>query len=186
MNPPISSHALLMAALAVFVGWRVYRRVRRLIGRQPVRPRRLMATAILFPLLVVLVALPGLHDATMLAGIVAGVVGGIALGWIGLRLTRFEATPEGYFYRPNTALGVAISLLFVGRLVYRFGSIYVASGNLDPTTLQNFGRSTLTVALLGLVAAYYSTSAIGVLAWYRKARSPASTSAATSPRAPLV
>ena len=185
MNPPISSHALLVAALAVFVGWRIYRRVRRLIGRQPVRPARLTATAILFPLLVVLVALPGLRDSVMLEGVVAGVIGGIALGWIGLRLTRFEATPEGWFYRPNTALGVAISLLFVGRLVYRFGSIYVASGNLDPATLQNFGRSPLTVALLGLVAAYYATSAIGVLSWYRKAGAAAKP-APVPTRAPLV
>ena len=173
MNPPVSSHALMVAALAVFIGWRIYRRVRRLIGRQPVRPRRLVATVILFPLLVVLVTLPGLRDPVMLESVVAGVACGIALGWFGLRLTRFEATPVGFFYRPNTVIGVAISLLFIGRLVYRFGSIYLASGNLDPSTLQTFGRSPLTVGLLGLVAAYYTTSASGVLAWYRRTRAPA-------------
>ena len=48
-----------------------------------------------------------------------GVVGGAALGRLGLRLTRFEQTPLGLFYTPNAHLGVALSLLFLGRLIYR-------------------------------------------------------------------
>lgn len=170
LPPPLSSHALIVAAVAVLIGWRLYRRVRRLIGRQPVRTMRLTMTAVLFPLLLVVVAASGLRQPSLVEGLVAGAIAGIALGLAGLRLTHFESTPLGFFYRPNTALGVAVSLLFVGRVVYRFGAIYAASGNLDPATLQSFGRSALTFALLGVVGAYYATSAIGVLAWYRKAR----------------
>jgi hypothetical protein len=169
MNPPVSTHALVMAALAVFIAWRVYQRVRRLIGRQPVHRGRLYATAILFPLLAAFVALPSLHSLPLVEALVGGIVAGVAVGLAGLRLTRFEATPEGHFYRPNTMLGVAISLLFIGRLIYRIGAIYMIAGTFDPQTMQSFGRSPLTLLLFGLVAAYYTTFSIGVLVWDRKA-----------------
>jgi len=170
MNPPVSTHALIMAAIVVLICWRIFRRVRRLIGRQEVRVGRLTMTAVFFPVLIVLVTLPSFRDAMLVEGVVAGIVAGVALGMLGLKLTRFDATTDGYFYRPNTLLGVAISLLFIGRLIYRFGSIYLATGSFDPNTFQSFGRSPLTLALFGVVAAYYTTFALGVLSWYRKAR----------------
>ena len=49
-----------------------------------------------------------------------GVTLGVALGLLGLRLTRFEITGEGMFYTPSAHLGVALSTLLVGRIVYRF------------------------------------------------------------------
>ena len=176
MNPPISNHALIVAAIVVLVCWRIVRRVRRMIGRQQVQVRRLTMTAVFFPLLIVLVTLPSLRDVRLVEGVVGGIALGVALGLYGLRLTRFDATANSYFYRPNTWLGVAISLLFIGRLIYRFGSIYLATGSFDPNTFQSFGRSPLTLALFGVVAAYYTTYALGVLSWYRKARAGAASS----------
>ncbi len=182
---PFSTHALWMAALVVFIGWRIYRRVRRQIGRQDLRPRRLWATAIFFPLLLVLVTLPGLYDLRLVEAVVAGAIVGVLVGLIGLKLTRFEVTPNGYSYVPNTWLGVAISLVFIGRLVYRLGVIYLAAGSVGPAAMQSFGRSPLTLGLFGVVAAYYATFAIGILAWHRRARSgaPATVGAAQSPAA---
>jgi hypothetical protein len=170
MNAPLSTQSLIMAAIVVLICWRVFRRVRRLIGRQEVHVPRLTMTAVFFPLLIVLVTLPSVHNIPLIEGVVAGIVAGVALGLLGLRLTRFEATTAGFFYRPNTLLGVAISLLFIGRLIYRFGSIYLATGGFDPKAMQTFGSSPLTLALFGVVAAYYTTFALGVLSWYRKAR----------------
>ena len=71
---------------------------------------------------------------------------------------------------PNTVLGVAVSLLFIGRILYRLGTMFLTGGQFDPAAMQSFGRSPLTLALFGIVALYYTTFAIGVLAWYRKAR----------------
>jgi hypothetical protein len=170
MNPPFSSHALWMALFFALIAWRVLVRVRRLVGRQPVHRRRLVASLILFPLLFVAVGLGALRSVTLVEALIGGVVAGVALGFLGLRLTRFEVTPEGNFYRPNTVLGVGISLLFIGRLIYRFGSIYMLTGSVDPQTMQSFGSSPLTLALFGLVAAYYTTFSAGVLSWNRKAR----------------
>jgi hypothetical protein len=170
MNPPLSSQALIFAVIAVLICWRIFRRVRRLIGRQLVHPRRLVSTAIFFPLLAVLVALPALRNPELAESMAAGIVVGVALGLFGLRLTRFEVTNDGHFYVPNMILGVAISLLFIGRIIYRVGAIYLTTGNLTPETMQTFGRSPLTLALFGVVAAYYTTFAIGILSWHRKVR----------------
>ena len=49
-----------------------------------------------------------------------GVLLGAALGVLGLRLTRFEATSAGLFYTPSAHLGIALSTLLVCRIAYRF------------------------------------------------------------------
>ena len=178
---PISLPALMPVAIAALIGWRLYRRVRRLIGRQPVRETRLWLTAIFFPVLIGLVSLSGLRDIALLEGVAAGVVVGVALGWFGLRLTRFEAGPDGCFFTPNTFIGIAVSVLFIGRLLYRFGVIYLSAGHVDPSSMQSFGSSPLTLAIFGVVAAYYTTFAIGILLWYRKARSEGAPPTLTPP-----
>ena len=106
----------------------------------------------------------------LLEGVGAGVAIGLALAWLGLRLTRFEKTAEGCFYVPNTTIGIGISVLFIGRLIYRFGTLYLSSGRLDPAAMQSFGSSPLTLAIFGVVATYYSAFSIGVLLWYRRVR----------------
>ena len=183
---PVSNHALLYAAIAILICWRIFRRVRRLIGRQPVRVRSLTVTAVLFVILIAVLGLSSLRSPALIEGLAAGAAVGVGLGWLGLRLTRFEKTDAGYFYVPNTVLGVAVSLLFIGRLIYRFASIYLSSGsgsgsgsgNIDPATLQSFHSSPLTLAAFGLVAAYYATFAIGVLSWHRRSRNAAASDAA--------
>ena len=166
----LSSPALVPSLVAVFIGWRVYKRMRRLIGRQPVRTTRLVLTVIAFPLLLVLVGAASLRDVSLLEGIAAGAVVGIGLGLLALKLTRFEVTAAGCFFVPNTVIGIAVSVLFIGRLIFRFGVLYGATGGIDPSSLQSFGSSPLTLAIFGIVAAYYTTFALGVLLWYRQAR----------------
>ena len=165
----ISLPALMPSLVVALIGWRVYRRVRRLIGRQPVRPNRLLLTAVFFPVVLAMASVAGLGDPRLLAGVVAGAALGVALGWLGLRLTRFERTADGAFYVPNAWLGVAISLLFIGRLVYRFGVLTLGTGHVDPSSFRSFGSSPLTLAIFAIVAGYYTTYAVGVLVWHRKA-----------------
>lgn len=180
---PFSLPALMPVAVVVLIAWRLYKRVRRLVGRQPVRETRLWLSAIFFPMLIALVGLSGLRDLALLEGVAAGVAIGAALGWFGLRLTRFEAGPDGCFYTPNTFIGIAVSVLFIGRLIYRFGVLSLSTG-VDPSSVQSFGSSPLTLAIFGVVAAYYTTFAIGILVWYRQARAGAVESA-TTPTSPL-
>ena len=111
---------VLYLAAAAFVAWRVYRRMKRNIGRQPLQPRRTifrlaMISLAILALLVVLRPFP--HA---LAGFAGGVSVGAILGFIGVRLTKFETTEQGHFYTPDTRMGVGISLVLTGRIIYRF------------------------------------------------------------------
>lgn len=82
----------------------------------------------------------------------------------GLRQTRFEPTPQGLFYTPNAHLGIALSVLFVGRILYRLGEVYVLDTTASPGT-SDFVRSPLTLAVFGLLAGYYIAYAVGLVRW---------------------
>jgi hypothetical protein len=91
----------------------------------------------------------------------------VALGFFGLKRTRFEPTKEGLFYTPNVHLGIALSLLFLGRIVYRLVEIYALRTAL-PSDFSGFAVSTLTLSVFGLLAGYYLTYAIGLVHWRRR------------------
>ena len=189
---PINLPALVPALIVALIGWRMVRRVRRLIGRQPVRAPRLVTTAIFFPIVVVLLGLSGFRDIALLEGLAGGVAIGIALAWFGLRMTKFEVTDTGLFYTPNAVIGIVLSVLFIARLIYRFGTLYFATGRFDPGTMQSFAKSPLTLLMFGVLAGYYTAYAIGILRWRHWARphssnpraAPATDSSTQAPTAP--
>src|SRR5271156_3891015 len=117
---PQATHALLTAAIIALIAWRLYSRVRRTIGRQRLSRVRPWITIAIFPLLLVLLGFATHTQPLAQGSLVAGAVVGIALGVLGLRLTRFEVTGEGMFYTPSAHLGVALSTLLVFRIAYRF------------------------------------------------------------------
>jgi hypothetical protein len=151
----------------------VFRRVRRNIGRQPLQPRRLMFRIVIFSLISVLVVFIGLSYPKVLVGFAAGVLLGVPLAILGLRLTRFETTLEGKFYTPNTHIGIALSLLLVVRLAYRLCVIYGSRFSSNQTTI-GLGKSPLTLGIFGLLAGYYFVYFIGVLLHGRDGKSAAS------------
>jgi hypothetical protein len=164
MPASIDTHLLIVVLVVALVGWRVYSRIRRMIGRQRLSTVRPWLTIVLFPLIVALVLSGSLVHPLTTAALAGGAAAGIALGLLGTRLTRFEATPAGLFYTPNAHLGIALSLLLVLRLGYRFVVLQLDGGRFDPQAMQ-LGASPLTMALFGLLAGYYVTYAIGLLRW---------------------
>jgi hypothetical protein len=150
--------------VGAFILWRVYSRVRRMVGRQRLSTYRPWLTVTLFPLLLALLSLGALRDTLVLAYLVAGIAAGVGLGLYGLRLTRYEVTPQGLFYTPNAHLGIALSLLMLGRIGYRVLQVTV----LDPGLAAHpgdFARSPVTLAIFGTLAGYYVCYAVGLLRW---------------------
>ena len=148
-----------IAGLAVLL---IYRRFRRSFGRQPMRPVRMW---IRIALLIVLGCslLPfAFKSGQFLLAELAGAPAGIALGFWGARHTRY-ATYEGRLhYVPHTYTGVAVSLLFIGRLVYRIVEWYSQNGALGGAAAASQGfapapmvRSPLTAGLIFVVVGYY-------------------------------
>jgi hypothetical protein len=143
------------------IGWRIYRRVRRSIGRQPVRRKRLIAGIVIYSVLCVLLALVAMGHPKVLAGLGGGLLVGVPLGLLALRFTRFETTPEGRFYTSHPYIGITIAAVLVVRMFYRLTTLF---GN--PSQLQRqpvLMQSPLTLSLFGLLAGYYIAYNSGVL-----------------------
>lgn len=152
--------------VAALVAWGVFRRVRRTFGRQRVNPGRIwfrmgvlaLAGAVVF-------ATSAARNTDLLGAVIAGITCGAAFALVGLRYTQFEATPEGHFYTPHTYIGLVVTALFLGRLLYRF--LYLSSGahamtgaNQDLTAYQ---RNPLTIGISAAFIGYYVIFYAGVL-----------------------
>ena len=165
MQAPAAQTFVLLAVLAL-VGWRVVARFRRMIGRQRLSRLRPRITLTLFPALSLLLVWAAHAHPERLLLLGAGLAAGAVLSLHGLRLTKFEAVPGALYYTPHTWLGVALSLLFVARIAYRLAEVYLLEPA-APHTLEDFGRSPLTLAVFGLLAGYNIGYAIGLVRWRR-------------------
>jgi len=96
----------------------------------------------------------------LLIGFASGLLLGTALGFVGLRLTKFETTVEGHFYQPNAQIGVALSLLLIGRMAYRFWML--SHGPASPVPPPQAFQSPLTLFIIGLTFGYYLVYQIGL------------------------
>jgi hypothetical protein len=163
MNAPHSSTIVLLVLIPLFA-WRIYKRFRRMVGRQRLSKVRLGITLVLYPAVVVLLGFGSHTSPGRLWWLVGGLGFGCLLGLYGLAKTRFEPTTKGLFYTPHAHLGIALSLLFVGRIAYRLIEVYAIDPT-GPNGMHEFARTPLTLAVFGLLAAYYITYAIGLLRW---------------------
>jgi hypothetical protein len=135
-----------------------------MVGRQRLSRVRLWITLTIFPALIVLLVYAAHAHWERLGWLAAGLGAGSVLAVYGLRLTSFEPTPQGLFYTPNAHLGIALSLLFVGRILYRLVEVYGINTTAFPSA-ADFVRSPLTLAVFGLLAGYYIAYAIGLARW---------------------
>lgn len=173
MTPQIQ-HALVTIAIIALIAWRMQSRVRRMIGRQRLSPVRPWITLVIFPLLVAMLAYAALQQPlqNLVAYLAVGIVVGIGLGVFGVRLTRFEVTAEGRFYTPSAHLGVALSALLACRIAYRFA----VGGFSDPgagSASAGASLTPLTLLLIGTLAGYYTTYAVGLIRWSLRNRAQA-------------
>ncbi len=143
---------VLTAALVIFV---IYRRFRRNFGRQRLLPVRMQARIVLLLIVSGLLLPSALHSLGLLSALLAGVASGVALALWGAARTRFLTIDQQRYYVPHTYAGVAVSLLLLGRLIYRLWQAYgmgVAGGADTPATML---RSPLTLGLFFVLMGYY-------------------------------
>jgi hypothetical protein len=122
MHPDFSQIGpFLLAALVVYG---VYRRFRRNFGRQLLRPARMTARILLLAVIGCCLLPVALRSAQFLSAELAGGALGIGMGLWGAERTRFQMYEGRLHYVPHTYTGIAVSLLFLGRLVFRFIQVY--------------------------------------------------------------
>ncbi|MEA3151303.1 MAG: hypothetical protein QOD56_2242 [Gammaproteobacteria bacterium] len=176
-----------IAVLAVLL---VFRRLRRSFGRQPVRPIRMrVRIGILIFLACSLVPVAASSSRFLIAEFGAALAG-IGLGLWGAKRTRYQTFQGQLHYIPHTYTGIAVSLLFVGRLVYRLVEIYSTDHVHrvdDATSMQGFAPPTVvqspaTVGLLCVVAGYY-VCYYSLVLWKSKRISPEDIEVVPTPNA---
>ena len=160
MSP--APQAYFMFAFIPIIIWRMYSRIRRMVGRQKSIAWRQRLTVCFFPLIVLSLGLVSSSRPESLIALIGGLVIGTVFGVIGYRLTRFEQTDEGLFYTPNAHLGIALSLLLVGRIMYRFILVGFPGANSVPAPTSTV-PTPVTLVLIGMLAGYYVTYAIGLI-----------------------
>jgi hypothetical protein len=153
------NQVFIYVVVGAFIAWRVYRRIRRNIGRQKLQPRRTIVRLFVFGLASLVIIFIGAQHPLVLAGFGVGILGGALLGFFGLKLTQFETTEEGHFYTPDTRIGVAVSLLLAGRLLYRMAVLNSASLASDHPPAMN---SPLTFFIAGITFGYYIVYYVGL------------------------
>lgn len=166
--PVPAAHVPLTTTLAIgaLVMWRAYRRIGRLISRQRFHPTRSWFSVIFFPLLAI-VLLAGSYAYPLSMGAeLAGIAAGIGLAVYGLRLTRFESQSDGLYYTPNAHIGIALSLLFAGRVVYRMTQLYGSSDGFTQSP-PTYVSSPVTLLIIGTLAGYYAWYGVGLIRKHR-------------------
>lgn len=163
-NPSLVTWLIVLPLIA----WRIVVRVRRMTQRQRLGRVRPWVTLTLFPMLLWLLAMaafvpPNPPQPLKLVWLALGVAVGSAVAIYGLKRTKFEIAPDGLFYTHDAKLGIALSALFIARVVYRVGEQIVAG----PQASQGaeFALSPWTLAPVGLFSGYYIVYAIGLLLW---------------------
>jgi cytochrome b561 len=149
---------------ALLIPLALYRRFRRTFGRQLLRPKRMIARIAIFLLIAVLLIRPSRDFALAEIG---GLLIGAALALWGSSRTRFATESGQRYYVPHTQTGIAVSLLFVARLIYRLAQMssapatVVGAADTAPAAgpraaMQSPLTAGIFFVLIGYYVCYYS------------------------------
>lgn len=173
------SHALPSIIFVAFILFALYRRFRRSIGRQKVHRKWFIARIILlvFSGCVIVATSLSAVGPLPLVGALIGFGVGAAAALYALRLMEFERDEDEVYFTPNPYIGLALSALFIARLVYRFvfqglltsnsaplpltPSSSPPAGVSDPGIQQAFDP--ITVSIIFVLFGYYVFYYLGIL-----------------------
>jgi hypothetical protein len=149
---------------AILIPLALYRRFRRTFGRQPLRPKRMVVRIAIFLLLGAVLTVAAFTRSSR--GFALAEIGGVLIGAVlalwGASRTRFVNENGQRYYVPHTYTGVIVSLLFVGRLIYRLAQMSGApatpggaGGTAPAAGPQAAMQSPLTAGIFFVLIGYY-------------------------------
>ena len=173
-----ASPAVVPVLFTGLMGWVYYRRIAGSFGRQPWRPMRaglrlgLLAIALFF-LVLAGFFLPGVGLAVGLGALVGAVLGAFALHYV-----HAEVVDGQRCYTPNRYIGGALSLLLIGRMLWRLKATggLAAIGAGGAAYGQN--ASPLTLGIAATLVCFYVVNTAGL--FVQMSRLPAPTAPATA------
>jgi hypothetical protein len=102
-----------------------------------------------------------LHSAAFMSAVLVGLILGVALGAWGAQRTRYLKLSDQLYYVPHTYTGIAVSMLFLGRLIYRALQLYAgaqphpAGDSAQLIGSNSMVKSPLTVGIFFVLIGYY-------------------------------
>ncbi len=153
--------ATALIALIPLLIWRIYSRIKRHLGPQKSILWRHIVVVILYPLALTALCIHALQYTSSLISLALGILIGLALAIYSLRVTRFEYLNLNFFYTPSAHIGITLSLILTGRLLYRLYE--VCGGGITPEELEGLSESPATLLILGTFFGYYLSYTIGIL-----------------------
>lgn len=157
MNP------ISLVVLTLIVLFMIFRRARALITRQKIKPTAMQVRIAIFLVLGVVVLVFALGQPVTLGSAALGLIGGLGIAWIGLRLTLIEHLPDGTYYTPNKYIGLAVFAVFLLRFVYKIGEAVITvsattaqpGGLRESNPLSQIGGDPLTTGAYFILIGYY-------------------------------
>lgn len=146
---------------ALLIPLMLYRRFRRLFGRQVLRQSSMVVRMVILSVLGVTLAPFALRSSQFMLCEIVGLGLGLSLAALGASRTRYLMHEGRLCYVPHTYTGIAVSVLFVGRLAYRLVQVYSGAG----ASMQGLpGAQVVTplttgifFVLIGYYVAYYGS-----------------------------
>jgi hypothetical protein len=162
----MSLTTLALIILAPVLVWRIYARIKGQMARQRSILSRHYTGILVFAAMILVPVSEAMTRPLSLGALAAGAALGIALGFYGLRHTRFEQTEEGYYFTPNERLGIAAGMVLVARVLYIGLDIYINQGSGVPA--PGFTDSPVSMWCVGLTGGYFCTYSAGLMLWRRR------------------
>jgi hypothetical protein len=137
----------------------LYRRIKRSIGFQPFKTRRLIVRIAIFSFIaVLLLGISALHPMSYIYDL-AGIIAGLILITYAIKHSSFEMREKTLFYRTHIWIESFVLFVFLGRFLYRVTYLFVipnSQPNMNSVQYgQHFTKDPSTMAIFFLLAAYY-------------------------------
>ncbi|MFC6452328.1 hypothetical protein ACFQ4B_23245 [Paenibacillus vulneris] len=175
----MQTQVVIMGLLIIFIMYRMYLRIRRNIGWQQLQPRKMGVSIVLLSIIGLLFLMAGTFQVSTVISDLLGILAGGILAYVGAQLTQIELRNGHWFYRPNLWIGSLVTVIFIGRFMYRLFGIFTAgasgalqSGNPWANPVFSSG-SGWTAGLMLIMFAYYITYNVMMLRKQRFASSRA-------------
>jgi len=157
------AHLLGQLVTALVVLFVIYRRFRRNFGKQPLRPVRMSIRLVVLGILGFLLMPMALTSTTAALTIAAALAAGIGLGVWAAKHLRFEKHDDKLYYIPHSYVGMIVTALFLGRILYRFIVLYpqystLAGATSAPPADQSFSaiyHNPVNLGVLFVLIGYY-------------------------------
>jgi hypothetical protein len=164
----ISITTLALLVLTPLLVWRVYNRIKARMTRQRSIVSRHYTGVLVFGAMIVVPLVQLFDRLPNLAALLAGAALGTGWSMWALKRTRFEDTPQGYFFTPPARLGILMAMILVARILYLGVEIYANQGKGVPA--PKLTDDAITMLCVGLTAGYFGWYSAGLLQWRRRMR----------------